>query len=1094
MSKWTKNQSLAINTRTGEVLVSASAGSGKTSVMIERLVKLVIEDGVHVSEILCLTFTRSAAEEMRGRLKKALIDRAQTAQGEERTKIIDNLDDLAFADVTTIDAFCGKITKKYFEKGDGAISPTMASEGEVKALKYASAVSTLARFGESDDPVYYELLGFLGKRRGEESFVQLLTSFDEYLSSIPDPNAYLDEAIEKYSSDIAKNIVAETRLASIKEEIRVIEGMATSLLKYDLPYPEEVRAHAMKVAERAQEGIESVAMFLKEPFPEKPNYSKKIYKDKRESKEEIFALLSTVNAFQGKYGEMFASTYAEDAEQGKRYVQKFVEVTKEFLQEYERRLNKENLTDFAHVAHEALSLLSQDEVRGEVQKRYKHILIDEYQDTNRLQEEIISLSGGSKSLFVVGDEKQSIYGFRHADPDIFRGRKNGTNTKVINLSDNFRQDGRIIDVVNGVFESVMKEAWSGMDYEKERMKSGLEKFTGDVLPVEINVLDKSGERGEGKPLLDVYSVRDGAIKDEGGQYSEEAYYVFDKIRSMVGKERIYDSKTKEERLINYGDIVVLSRKRTEGLRKIIALLKEKGVPVGVKDSAKLTSSAEILVSFLRLIHDTANDEALAIVMLSPLFGFSENQLAKYKRLGGGKDCLYETFKRVKDCDPKLSEFIDGIEEYSKRAKYVDVHTLITRVIEAQDYLKALVERDGGEEECRLLLSYVDSLEKDKTAGCVSGYLAHFDSYPDFKTDYDTGDGDCVRFMTMHGAKGLEFPVVFLVQTGEHFSTKDDKRPVNYHGKLGIGMHTFFPKTRLVRENFIFKGIVDRIKDEQAIEEMRLLYVAMTRAKNRLYISGTLSKEALANKNERLVKSHLGFIQTALNKNPFLKEKINCPKNVVYSEDEEKEKLLFSIDLSYSYSHGEATSTPVKYTVTGLSYNEENAVTTAVYPSESAEVGTLYHKVMEHIPFGIEGEEEIRDALKKLVLDGIITREQADNVCVETIDKVLRLPVIKRASTRRHYREQDFLLHVKHGDVVEGGIDDEVVLQGIIDLLVYDDVVTVVDYKYSGKTKERLVETYEKQLRLYEKAVKEILGVNEVRVYLISLKSGECIAI
>ena len=1087
MRKWTKAQLDAIGALTGDVLVSASAGSGKTSVMIERLVRLVVEEGIDVENILCLTFTRSAAEEMKGRLKEALIARAQSAVGEERQRIIENLDKLPFADVTTIDAFCGKITKKYFENTDGGVNPTLASEGEVSALKYASAVKVLNDYGDSGDEVYYTLLSFLGKKRGEESFVKLVIGLGEYLETIPNPQLYLDEAIEKYVEDVGQSIVAKQAFLNLLEEAKRIEVMTVPLLKWGLPYPEEVREKMLKIAEHKEGDFTDVYQLLDAPYPEKPRYNRRPYTSYKDSQTPFLELHAVVSNFENKWAKMRVETFSKDTKEAKKYVGKLAEVMKDYMAEYSRRLKENNLTDFSTIAHEALRLLSIKEIRDEIKSNYSHVLIDEYQDTNPLQEEILTSSGGDGSTFVVGDEKQSIYAFRHAEPEIFKDRRSRQSVQVYELTDNFRQDGRIIDVVNGVFTAVMREDWSGIDYKKERMSAGVD-YPSDGKPaVEILVLNNTKKREDRDPLPDVYSVKEGE-KDIDESVSQEATYVVQTIKNLVGKEKIFDAKLKLFRPITYKDIVVISRNRSKAVKKIVEKLRSSNVPVGVKERAKLPNSAEILVNYLRLINNPTLDDALVISMLSPLFNFDEDSLARYKIASEGKN-LWECFRKSAESDEKLKQFYIETEGYIEEAKYLSVHDLVDKIITKRNYLLSLADKGG--EESRALLAYVDGLGGDKTAKSVSEYLTYFDQYPEFSTDCDTGGGDAVQFMTMHGAKGLEFPVVFLVETGKKFFDEDKKEAINYHKKWGIGIQTFTPKDRLKRDNFVYKAIKDRKREEQAIEEMRLLYVAMTRAKNLLYISGVLTKEGKVNKDERLVNSHLGFIQTAINKNPDLNNLIRFVEVTEEEEIREEEKGTRTVDLSFVYPNQRAVETPIKYTVTGLIDSDEYSY--SLTKAETAEVGTIYHKVMQHIPFNLN-KDDLESALDKLVIDEILTREEREEVREEIIERVLSLPVMKRAKDCECLREQQFLLHVKHSELIDGGIDDEVVLQGVIDLLILGDKPIVVDYKYSGKDKEALKETYQKQLKLYARAVKDVLEVDEVDVYLISLKTAECITI
>ena len=1088
MSEWTENQSKAIKALTGDVLVSASAGSGKTSVMIERLVKLVVEEGVSVDKILCLTFTRSASEEMKSRLKNALIDRLKTCDNAERERIIDNLDALPFAEVTTIDSFCSRLNKKYFESIDSEPNPTLATDSETKALKYSSAVKVLNDFGDSNDKVYYELLGFLGKKRGSESFIQLVLGLDSYLSSLPDADEYLQKATE-YVSEINKNKIAKDLLKKFKTDARRIEAMTVPLLAWDLPYPELVRERMLKLNEKPSNGFLEINKYLVEPFPEKPKYNRKPYSSKKDSKESITRLYLAVKEFEDKYANLYIDTFSEDTDRAKVYVKKLIEVVSALNQEYQSALKAKNLTDFSTIAHEALKLLSIPEIRRDVRATYQHVLIDEYQDTNRLQEEIIESSGGGKSSFVVGDEKQSIYAFRHAEPEIFASRRKKKGVTVINLSDNFRQDAKIIEVVNGVFSSVMTESWAGIEYKKEPMVSGIKDAYWHDNPVEIYYVPNANQKSDPKPLAPVYSVREDT-REESEDINYEALYVGEKIKRLVSSETIYDAKLKVTRPVSYKDIVIISRNRSKKVRRIADYLRSLSIPVGVKDKVGLPVSAEVLINYLRYIDNPTLDEPMLISMASDLFGFTPSELAEYKLVGQKLPTLNDTFRSIRGSYDKLDDFFTLTERYIEACGYTPVYDLLHKIVLDTDYLIKVDERG---EDARVLLSFIESLGGESTARSVSEFLSHFDEYPEFTSEIDTGGGDAVRFMTMHGAKGLEYPIVFLVETGRTFSSKDDDYPVNYHKKWGIGIKTFFTKERIKRENFIYKAIKDRNKDEQAIEESRLLYVAMTRAKNRLFISGSLSQEAVSNTSVTAVNSHLGFIQVALNKDGALREKIVFATTPDIADDNSNEDSNISLDLSFAYPYDLATKTPVKYTVTGLLNHEPSENIVNISGGESAEKGTLYHKVMQYMPLDTKSDE-VNKGIDKLVLDGIITEDESKIIDQDIIAKVLDLPIIKEVSQRECRQEQEFLLHTTHADIVDGGLREEVVLQGVIDLLVLGDKPIVIDYKFSGKNADNLLKTYRTQLNLYKKAVQDILGVGEVEVYLISLKNAECIKV
>lgn len=1096
--KWTDEQIKAIENKDGEMLVSASAGSGKTSVMIERLIRL-ITDGVDVDQVLCLTFTKAAAEGMRAKLKKELTKALFRDEfADKKDRILDQLDKLPFATITTIDAFCAKIVHKYFESSEIPTDAELLSPEEGKALRYASAVKVLEAYGESQDEEYGELVGFLGKKRSDGNVLDFLLSFYDFLSSLPDGREYIKRAKDIYEEDVLESALIQNVLMRAKASLKTMENLAMQDIKnYNTAYAKEYYGVVQDIQNALGDGVDKFSKVEKNDFPQKPKKNAKVYNGLSEDCKDLEKEMNLLaQKFAEKYDGFSIDQIRTDAKQLSPYIGKIGEITERFLDEYTAKLRKKNATDFAEIEHECLKCLRDQKTLKEVRQKYPYLLVDEFQDTNRLQDEILSLAGGEKSYFAVGDVKQSIYAFRHAEPDIFIEHREKYGVDSVVLKDNFRQDGEIIEFVNEVFKIVMTKTLSGLDYVDEAMTDGLGVPKREKSPVTIAYYPKKDKNAK-NPVTEIYSVAsDGGEEDE--KISHEGEYIANEIEKLVGKEYIYDAKRDgddKKRLIKYSDIVVLYRSKNDRVRRVKDVLKSKNIPIGEKIEENLPKSAEFLIHFLRVLKDRDNGESLAITLLSPAFDFTESELSEYKRQGGRKLSLYDALYSQREKEPKLQDFFAKMEKYAKRAEWEDVYGLLNYIITDTEYDKKIARGENGAWEYKLLNAYVDSLADSVVARSVVGYLNHFDSYPTFKTGYETGGENCVRFMTMHNAKGLEFPVVFCIDLSKKFNDSDKKETVLRHKRYGISTQNFYPDKMISRENYYHTALKDRITEETVVQEMRLLYVAMTRARNLLYLTGEAPSKTEKHWVED-VYSMMGFVDYALRKKPIIASLVNQELYEAESVDEDRvseitgEERIVEKSVEFVYPYFQATQTPVKYTVTNLTKEsyEDGGVSIPVQNAESKEVGTLYHRVMQNIDFS----ESVEKSIDKLLLDGVIEKNDLEKIDAERLKKVLTLPVFDIARRSECRREQQFLLRINHKDIKDGGVDEEVLLQGVIDLLIRNsDEYIVVDYKYSGASIDTLSHKYAVQLDLYRTAVERITGAKKVKTYIISLKTAEC---
>lgn len=1107
---WKDSQLQVINETEGEILVSASAGSGKTAVMIERLIRL-IESGTSVDNVLCLTFTEAAAQEIKERLRISLIDRIDNSLGKDKERFERELDRIPFADISTIDGFCRRIVKRYFEKAKEDPTVGVASSDECKNMMYRSAERVLTVYGERSDPVYEELVDFLGKRRTETSVLELIIRIAEFLSTLAGRDAFIESVKEETRKNGYESITVLLEIEKAEKKLRDIKSLALNALKWDLPYPEEVLGYVSKVNDALDKGVKEFFDQAKKNIPVSPNYARLPYKRKKDSSQDIIPIKEKMEEFLNIFAKAISSTIEEDMRDISRYGDKIFELVDALKIEYERALTSANLIDFSGMENKALVCLENDEIRADTVQRYSHVLIDEYQDTNRLQDRILTLCAGGKSFFMVGDAKQSIYEFRHAEPAIFIDKKEKEGIKNHSLQENFRSDSGVIEAVNKVFLAVYNTPSAGEEYAGQEMKTEKVGAPSEFPAVSCKVFFSQRKNGRNTES-EIYSVMDQVGEEVTEEPKEESLYVCKKIKQLLMHGKIKD-KSGNVRKIEFGDIAILSRSRSDTVKEITELLKKSGIPVSIKEKQNLPYSAEILIHLLKIIDNPLREDSLVCVMLSPIFDFTENELARYKLEGKKGNGLYKTLLSLKGNYEKLDSFLEKLDDYKFRSEYKSVADLLAYVIKDTGFWVKIAEAEDGFSETAELGAYLDSLEKSSIAENLTEYLNYFDKFPYFETERKTGADNAVKIMTIHGSKGLEFPVVFLIDMGTAFNKQDLKQSVLLHKKYGIAIPTFDINKRVWRENFYTEAVKRNMEGDIIAQELRLLYVGMTRARNMLLMSGTVrsfSEQGLKISNDETdASSLLDFIIIAKNKDSSLSKSISFD----YGSEENVCDITYaregieSVDLSkdliadcnellkYNYIHEKATVTPAKFTVTGLAAeasDERESDSVALTSSASAEEGTLYHTVMENIDFSLEREEDIEKALDKMLLDDIITQEERTELDVPLLMSVLNTDVIKDAAKKKCMREAGFLLRERHSSLVEGGIEDEVLLQGVIDLLVLGEEPIVVDYKYSGASEQTLRERYGEQIRLYRLAAQDILGVNNVKCYILSLKTAKLI--
>lgn len=1075
--RWTDDQRKALETE-GSLLVSASAGSGKTTVMMERVLRYLTEGG-DVSRLVVITFTKAAAAELKEKLTEK-IAKALRQGTPHAGHLKEQLKKIPLAHIQTIDSFCSDIYRTYFE--DIGRSPVfrVMEEGEGQAAFRRSLDETLAAYLAEEKAEFVQLATAFTERRTLDPLREAVTELHRNVSAMTDPDAFFDTAAEK-GEDAAGYLLSDFRRQGARLERERERLLARTrharLTKWesDLETLGEYTRVASALTTPAEAARQAAAIL---PIGAAPRLGN------AEKTPEGLALHETLRRFRARvkaYIEGFTETFGlyseERVARERNAVSVLIEVTRAARARYAQRKEEEGVVDFSDLEQFALKILSDPVRAAEVREGIDGIFLDEYQDTNPLQEAIVRCIG-SGNVFMVGDVKQAIYGFRYADPDLFLARKeefdrtdHGSN---VPLNDNFRSDGRILRFVNAVFAEVMTSDFGGIDYRAEAMlKPELEyPVVNDLPAVEAVWFERSAEEEVGAAPPEIYSVSRAEPAEEAE--NPEGVFVAERIASIVGKVPIYDPVTKETRLARYGDIAVLMRNK-DG-KGFFSAFERRKIPYAAGDfrGEATYDDEELLVNFLRVLDNFDNDIPLVAVMNSPIGGFDATDLVRY-RPGIKEETFACNVRRAAERgDEKAAAWLATVERYRKEAARKEVAEILSEILEESGLDGILIA--AGNRRIEAVNVMIQSLRGKEYGRTVAAYLAYR------KTEGGTPsvlqrEGDVVRFYSIHKSKGLEFPVVFLCKA-----------------HLGCGRNGDGTKKVLVDRDF---GIAVRLKDEDRAwsksltvhafrrkaelrdkEELaRLYYVAMTRARGHLFISGAKGRDepvAIAEDGKSLVD----WIDFAAELNPevgLCMREGGLPAPLPASTEVAVRMPLgrpIALPEPYAY-HAEGLAN--KYGVTALAKRTEDEAETPYIPSLDAQTtqeGTAYHRIMELIDFDAtelgEIEAAINDAYRLGEIDASVRRPDA-----AVLQKALRHPLLQTPGVKR--RELPFMMYLPAREVTDTACTDPILVQGVIDLLIEGEETVLVDYKFSGASEDALIKRYRKQMELYAKAVETGLG-------------------
>lgn len=1135
----TKEQKRAIESDNAKILVSASAGTGKTTVMINRIVRLLKEGKAKPEDLLVITFTNAAAAEMEERLS------AELSSHPEMHRVLSGL---SAATIGTIHSFCAQLVRTFFYFA--GVDPNFAvmDEWQNSAMKKRVMNRVFSEYYQIGDPVFQELIGITGKRSDDRlseivedmlSFRECIPDFNEYLRRNENYRSVFDFHIKK----LGENAEASIRFYSEKAE-KLFACAENEKLKSAL-------AEFLRILNC---GYSFDVFGLRDYFAENEFPSVRSGRNDSAADKEAFQAYSSIKkALKSDLDRVFSAIKGQTRRgaairflRSRTYGDKLVEIFLKFDEQYEKEKVGSGLLDFASLESHAMRILGNDEVLTAVRERYSYVFVDEYQDVNDVQERIISLVSEKADSFMVGDVKQCIYGFRMSEPENFRKRRKLFESEggdVIDLNGNFRSDGRILNFVNRVFSPIMTEDFGGCDYSVEAMLSGTvsvkesEASGVRIINYEKKPKEKIGfteriERGE------IYEIE----KDLPDR-DTEGTIIARKIKSLVGTEIEADGVKKA---ITFSDIAVLARKK-ETLSSVYNCLISDGIPSRLSSSGDFLRGDDVkqIVSLLRIISNRTDDLSMYNVMTGFFGGFTLGEVCAI----AASDKSGSLFDKVKKnySEPKCEKFIKLFNYYKLASVVCSADMLVNIAVNESGFRRYVYSLERGSERISALDSFMEIIDGLPECRTVSGMLRFLEDCELSGNVTGVNDADAVKLMTIHSSKGLEFPIVFLAGTDGRFRLESKLVICDKNG--GITMKCYDPQRRKILDCATYSSNYSIRRRRDAEEELRLLYVALTRAKYGLFVT----KEAVVSEDKRpdTVISSAAWLNSLFMKDAengldekrrgyssefvgYEKEKSHFPlpseryeerkARLVFAAAEDVKEEIEKIEI-IDLSDGKKVFVPRKVVSSKLkSEFEDSEFRRDYFVDEDGEsipaflsgpfgnmdadierlkkqkkntaLGTAYHKLIECVRLAPTDSETVECFAKELLKDGFIEEEIYDDIEPEIVVKTTRDEKLRRLIDGCVLLfEQRFVSNLAVNELVEGvDSDEETMLQGAIDLLAVNKEekrAIIVDYKYTGSLRG-IKERYYIQLNSYKLAVAKLLPDYDIKAFVYALGQNELI--
>lgn len=870
---WTNEQQAAIDSRGQTLLLSAAAGSGKTAVLVERIIRRLLdkEYPIDITELLVVTFTKAAAAEMRDRIGTALMKALSETKD---PRVERQLALLPSAQISTLHAFCQHVIRKYFYTIDLDPAFSIAGEEELNLLRRQVLEDVFLSYYEDDEKasILYPLADMFGSDRGDDILMDTVSRMYTYARSLAWPEHWLKEAARAY--DVAPDAVIDDMVWAgpikdavrriLEEDARLYDGVLYHLRQREAFAPAcdtfVAEQAALRQAAQARSWNDLSRFVRAIDFPRLKSLRKLSDDDKavweRCKKVRDDVKKDVIKTLQAVYFSATPEEWLDGMRAMKPIMDGLVTLTLDFAKAYGAAKKEKGWIDFSDLEHFCLQILLAPDASPEhpvpsaaaeeLRSQYEEVFIDEYQDTNGVQELITRLVSGEDNRFMVGDIKQSIYRFRLADPTLFLekyqsfSRDEKAVQRCIDLGRNFRSVPVVLDAVNTVFSRAMTAEAAGMDYgEREKLYAGRqapddERWIGG--PVEVDIVPTPSDEED----------------DDGSTaFEKECRFIAGRIGELLASGRMAARKDGTLEPLSYRHIVVLLRSMAGKADVLIQALQEGGIPSYAEQSGGYFAAVEVqvMLALLRCIDNPEQDLAMAAVLRSPLVGLDETALAGVRLAGDGTlwqnlPAFVASLPDGVDEKEDLQQFMAAFDSWRTYSRRHGVAELLQRLYDDTAYVDFVGAMPGGDVRQANLKALYDRARQYEEAGFrgLFRYLQLMDKMKEDGLDLAPAKvvsekEDVVHIMSIHKSKGLEFPVVFVADMGKAFNRRDTQDQILFHNRLGIGLKQYDPEWRMYYPTLIWSGIAAQLRWEGTAEEERILYVAMTRARDQLILTG-----------------------------------------------------------------------------------------------------------------------------------------------------------------------------------------------------------------------------------------------------------------
>lgn len=1187
---FSNNQKNVIELINGDLLVSASAGSGKTAVLVQRIINLILNHNVSINEVLVITFTNAAAVEMKERIIKALEDSINDGNKhilEEQLMLINN------SNIQTFHSFCLDILKNNYYKLNLGSKFKIIKDNQRKMLIDEVLDDTLNFYYENEDEDFLTIVNIYGGKYSDLKLREIIIYVYEFMQNIVNIGEFIKKSTDIYIIGDNDEIFS-TKLGMVLR-LRLIDRFTS--------YKNQLTDFLLGI--RNDEKVYSIIendIFIINSFLERLNNSyEDIYRyiysfnflrlpkscdDYKEIRSELKDFIDYLKKSVFVVNEDILKSQISDL---KSIVIKLFEIVCKFKENFTLGKLSENFIDFNDMEHLTIKLLNDGMICNNYRDKFKYIFIDEYQDTNYIQEYIINKIKNNHNVFMVGDIKQSIYGFRGAKVDLFRKKyKNfkkiddiifaDVNENKILLYDNYRSRHEVIDFINFVFKNIMVNGVSNIEYTDEEYLN----CAGNYETVKNN-----NENCEGEVTLSIV-INDEKNSDFINEIEDlECNLIIEYINKLINSEdilhKIYDKSINKYRKIEYRDIVILVRNINGSY--ISKLLHEElgknNIPSYFDGGDQFFDCIEVItiLSLLKVINNPIDDIDILTVLKSEIFNFSNNDLA-YIRIVNNDEYIYNNIKYILNLDycvedrvflndefsitydsfkilyDKCMFFVEKISEYREKSLFMKIDEFIWFLYKDSKYYFLLSTMEDGLSKQSNLRTIFNKAKEFR----ISSFSGLFNFIEYLKYSKRFGDDtlvpkniseneNVVRIMSIHKSKGLEFPVVILCNTSGKFNFKDLSNPIILHDEFGIGLNHIDYDLNLETDMFIKNIMKEDHRDSIVSEELRILYVALTRAKEKLFITGTYNSDRDFQRivNIHKCRSYLDFLCNSLmkhrdgyilreyigesglyddsnmcefkinvyNKSNFFKDK----KDDNESEDINLESIIDSDPSSYSYindifnfkyKYDDAINMPVNLSVSEiLSYDKEEKLdinfkvpkfiddrkNEKVYTA--LDIGNLYHFFMQNIVLGSSiTYDYLESEINRMIQCEMLSNDDVKHLNLNKILKFFEGNLGKRIiecfnkDRRKVYREFEFLMNHRVDKINE---NNDLRIQGIIDLFFFEgDNIILIDYKTDKRIFDNKVipHRYKEQLYYYKTALNKIFNLDVSESYIYSFENNE----